>query len=85
VDRLATFASCFECRIWAVLEGEKLDARDREALRAAGLEPTSQVSFRVAGGDAEQARQVLDKLVKYQFYVEDAMGARTQDGRGSPR
>jgi len=78
ITRLVTFASCFDSNVWVLHEGQKVNARDSGALLALGLKPTSEVQFVAEGPDSRQAREVLDTLVSYQFYVEDEMSARAQ-------
>jgi len=76
VTRLAKIASCFNSEVVAELNGKRADARNVEELSALGITPTSKLAFHVSGDDSEQARSVLEKLVKHCFYVESAMGAQ---------
>jgi len=78
ITRLVTFASCFDSNVWVVCRGKKINVRDNEGLLSLGLRPTSRVEFLAEGLDSMQARQVLDTLASYQFYVEDEMGARAR-------
>ena len=79
IERLVKFSSCFDSDIEAEIEGERVDASDPEALRQVGLEPTSPVKFHIEGEDQKQASEVLEKLVDYRFYVEEAMGAESKN------
>lgn len=81
VDRLATVASLFDSDIRMHLDGRSADAKDRAAVQAAGLTPTSQPEFDVQGSDAEQARAILDNLVASCFYVEEKMAERGRKAR----
>lgn len=75
IIRLAEIASCFTSRVFVELDGRMADARDVEELSALDITPTSAPALHVSGEDSEQAREVLEKLVKHYFYVEEAMGA----------
>ena len=79
VTRLARIASCFDSQVLAELDGKRADAKSVEALSALDITPTSELAFHVSGDDCEQARQVLEKLVKHCFYVESAMGAQAAE------
>ena len=79
VTRLAKIASCFNSQVLAELDGKRADARNVEELCALGIAPTSKLAFQVDGDDSEQARNVLEKLVKHCFYVESAMGAQAAE------
>jgi len=82
IERLVKLASCFESSIWVTLGGQTVPGHDGDGLRGLGLEPTSQVKFKADGPDGEQAHAVLGKLLKYQFYVEEAMDAQARRGGG---
>lgn len=71
LKRLVQFASCFESDVRVEVDGQCADARNFEELSALGLGPDSRVVFHVEGEDAEQARKVLENLVRRRFYVED--------------
>ena len=64
------------------LNGVAIDAKDFKALKNSGLEPTSEVGLQVKGPDAEQARKVLENLSRYCFYVEEALGRKTEQKVG---
>ena len=71
LDRLAGFASCFDGDIAVERDGKKANARDRAALAELGLTPDGDdVVIHAAGADGEQARAVLDAVLKCRFYVE---------------
>jgi phosphocarrier protein HPr len=74
IGRLARFASCFHSQVWLQLGEKRVPADDFERLRTMDVTPTSQIAFDVKGADGEQARQVLNSLIKNRFYVEDEMG-----------
>jgi phosphotransferase system HPr (HPr) family protein len=80
LERLARIASCFESEIAVVYDAGNADAKQFEALSSLGLSPTSEPTFEVKGGDAEQARAVLETLVDSCFYVEEVMGQRGRRG-----
>jgi phosphotransferase system HPr-like phosphotransfer protein len=76
VERLSRLAGCFQSDI-TVSHGEHLaDAKDLDSLRGLGLDPKSEPQFEICGDDAEQARAVLDELVKQRYYVETEMIAK---------
>lgn len=70
VDRLVMLASCFEGGVRVCYDGKTADAKKPGQLRKLGFEPTSQLSFEISGPDSRQARQILESLVRYQFFVE---------------
>jgi len=76
MERLAHMASCFNSKITVSLDERQADAKQPDALRALGLEPTSVPELRIEGDDAEQARAVLGQLCQHCYFVEDAMGKR---------
>jgi phosphotransferase system HPr (HPr) family protein len=78
IDRLTRFCSIFDSDIRVEVDGQEVDGSDKEALRDLCLEPTTDVEFRARGDDAEQASTVLQKLAHYCFYVEEAMGAKSE-------
>jgi len=73
IERLAEFASCFESEVWVELDKQRVCAKCHQKLRELGVQPTSAVVFHASGKDAEQALQVLEKLAKNRFYVEEEM------------
>lgn len=78
IERLVTFSNCFESEIYVEVDGERVDAKDTEALKELGLQPTTSVAFQAEGEDAEQAGEILEKLDDYCFYIEEAMGAQNK-------
>ncbi len=76
IERLAAMASCFRSDITAVLDDKAADAKDLRALGSLGLVPTGEPRFEIRGEDAEQARAVLDVMVRSSFFVEDQMVER---------
>lgn len=81
VERLADMASCFRSDIRATLDGKSGNAKEFQSLQSLGLEPTSEPQFEIEGEDAEQARAVIDNLVRCCFYVEDEMVLRGPKAR----
>lgn len=77
IERLVTFCSIFESDIRVQVDGQEVEGCDEKGLRALCLQPTTDVSFKVEGEDAEQARGVLEKLADYCFYVEAEMGEKS--------
>jgi phosphocarrier protein HPr len=73
IERLAKIASCFDSEIWVENGGRRVLASDADALRELGLTPTSEVVFQAEGEDGDQALQVMSKLAKNRFYVEEEM------------
>ncbi len=73
IERLKKFASCFESTIKLLLDGEEINISSPEAFENLEFCPTEKIDFHVTGKDAEQACRVLQKLVDYRFYIEDAM------------
>jgi phosphotransferase system HPr (HPr) family protein len=80
MERLARLASCFQSEIVAEANGDCANAKELEELLALELVPTSRPKFRVQGADAEQARQVLDNLVRHCFYVEEELVKKGRKG-----
>ncbi len=78
IERLVKLASCFRSKVWVGLNDRKANARDPCGLVELGLKPTSEVSLHVSGEDSNQARKVLNTLVRYRFYVEEEMGTQSQ-------
>lgn len=73
VHRFAGLSNCFESSVRADLDGRSVDAKDPEALTAAGLQPRSEPVLCVDGPDARQALAVLQNLVNQCFYVEEQL------------
>lgn len=73
--RLFRIASCFQSNIHVEVDGERADAKDLDRVKELGIEPSTQVEFHIEGEDEEQARSVMQKLVKYKFYIEEKMEA----------
>ena len=73
IQRLAHIAGCFDSQVAADLGGKDADAKDARSLAALGLKPTSRPTFQIRGEDEQQARAVLETLVRNCFYVEEAM------------
>ncbi len=80
MERLARLASCFQSEIVAVADGGCANAKELEELLKLELRPTSRPEFQVQGTDAEQARRVLDNLVRHCFYVEEELVRRGRKG-----
>jgi len=78
ISRLATFVSCFDSQVWLQAGGKRVPADDFDGLRALDVTPTSHIAFDVKGADGDQARQVLNSLIKNRFYVEEEMGEAGQ-------
>ena len=74
LKRLSGMASCFKSDIEVETDGGRCNAKDLDAVRKLGIEPTTNVEFHIEGEDAAQARAVLEKLANYCFYVEEKMG-----------
>jgi len=79
--RLSKMASCFESEIRVELNGQVVDAKRLPRLKELGLTPTSEVRFSISGEDADQARAVMENLLKYRFYIEEAMGAPSKGAK----
>jgi len=75
LQRLFRIASCFESDIHVEVDGERRDAKNLEEIRELDINPGTEVEFHVEGADAEQARAILAKLVKYKFYIEEKLEA----------
>jgi len=73
VERLARIAACFDSEIMVTEDGKNADAKQSDALAAMGLTPDSRPQFEIHGDDQEQARAVVENLVRNYFYVEEAM------------
>ncbi|MBS3761944.1 MAG: hypothetical protein KGZ25_01450, partial [Planctomycetes bacterium] len=72
----------FDSEVHVVFEGDKYDCEDVTDLNEVGIEPTSDVGFDVEGRDANKASEILEMLVKYRFYIEEAMGAEANQKGG---
>ena len=68
--RLAKMSSCFDSRIEVVANPDNVDATDFSALKELGITPETELELDIEGKDAEQARAVMENLLKYRFYVE---------------
>jgi phosphotransferase system HPr (HPr) family protein len=75
VRRLARMASCFRSQVKVGRDGKTVDAKNAQALKALSFSPADSLSVEATGEDSEQAGKVLDKLVSYHFYVEEALQA----------
>ncbi len=73
IERLKELSSFFESRIKLLFDGEELDLEYDKDFDLLDFSPTTDVEFSAEGEDAEQASKMLQLLVKYKFYVEDAM------------
>lgn len=70
-ERLASFAGFFESRIEGTFNGQKADATRIEAVTGLDFKPWEKPEFTIDGPDADQARSVLDTLLKYNFFCEE--------------
>mgnify|MGYP006302172593 CR=1 FL=1 len=77
--RLATMSSCFDSSITATKDGESADAGDFEALKEMEITPRTSLEFDIEGPDAEQAESIMEKLLKYRFYVETTLNSSVQE------
>lgn len=81
MERLVKMASCFKSEIQVEMDGRTADAKRFPELKRLGLGPASKPVFHVRGKDADQARSVMENLVKYRFYVEDQIDVPRQEVR----
>ena len=75
IERLKRFVSCFDSDIKVFLDGKEINTATPQVFERLEFCPTADINFEVNGNDAEQALRVLQKLVNYRFYIEDAMSA----------
>lgn len=76
LKRLAHLASCFKSDVEVEVDSRRGDATDLDRLKELDISPTTaDIKFHIDGEDAEQARAILQQLVKYRFYVEEKMEA----------
>ncbi len=73
--RLAKMSSCFDSTIRVTKDGEQVNAEDFSALKELDIEPRTELDFDIEGADAEGAEAVLEKLLKYYFYVETTLNS----------
>lgn len=74
IDRLKRFVSFFESSVKIIINGdEEVDVKSSSVFDALDFSPDADIDFVVEGRDEEQALEVLNKLVDYKFFVEDAM------------
>ena len=78
IERLKKFASCFVSEINILMDGEEIELKTPEDFDSLDFPPDKEVVISASGEDERQAGQVLEKLVKYRFYVEDAMDAASE-------
>ncbi len=73
LERIVKLANCFDSEIFFEFNGKQVNAKDHNEVYSIELSPLDDVEFEIEGEDAEQAEKVFNKLVSYNFYIEDAV------------
>lgn len=77
--RLAKMSSCFDSTIEAIKNGDRAPADDFSALKEMDISPRTSLDFDIEGPDADQAEVIMEKLLKYRFYVETTLNSSVQE------